>query len=54
MTELAKMAHIDRKLFSKIRYDKDYKPSKATILSLGLALKLTNKRTIRFSWLQLI
>ena len=32
--------HIDRRLFSKIRSDKDYHPSKETIILLGLSLEL--------------
>ena len=33
--------HIDRRLFSKIRNDKSYHPSKETILLLGLSLELS-------------
>lgn len=33
--------HIDRRLFSKIRSDKDYHPSKETIILLGLSLELS-------------
>lgn len=32
--------HIDRRLFSKIRNDIDYHPSKETVILLGLALNL--------------
>ena len=32
---------IDRRLFSKIRSNKDYHPSKETVILLGIALKLT-------------
>ena len=37
--------HIDRRLFSKIR-NKDYHPSKETIILLGLSLKLNEKEII--------
>ena len=33
--------HIDRRLFSKIRSNKDYHPSKETIILLGIALELS-------------
>lgn len=32
--------HLDRRLFSKIRNDKDYHPKKQTIILLGLSLEL--------------
>lgn len=35
-----KKAHLDRKLFSKLRSSADYQPSKNTALALGLALEL--------------
>lgn len=35
--------HIDRRLFSKIRNDKYYHPSKETIILLGLSLELNEK-----------
>ena len=35
--------HIDRRLFSKIRSDKSYHPSKETVILLGLSLELSEK-----------
>ena len=35
--------HIDRRLFSKIRSDDTYHPSRETVLLLGLSLELTEK-----------
>ncbi len=39
-SEIYKMAGIDRKLFSKIRCNSNYVPSKNVVIKLGLALKL--------------
>ena len=38
--EVYKKANIDRKLFSKIKTQKDYIPSKRTILALAIAMEL--------------
>ena len=35
--------YIDRRLFSKIRSDEEYHPSKETVILLGLALELNEK-----------
>ncbi|GHV63457.1 hypothetical protein AGMMS49587_13540 [Spirochaetia bacterium] len=40
--ELYKAADIDRKLYSRIMGERDYRPSKATVISFGLALKLSD------------
>ena len=37
---------IDRRLFSKIRSNKDYHPSKETIILLGLSLELKEKELV--------
>ena len=43
-----KNAQIDRKLFSKIKSDKFYHPSKDTVISFSFSLKLTLDETIYF------
>lgn len=42
-SDLYNKVDIDRRLFSKIRSNKDYHPSKETVILLGLGLKLSEK-----------
>ncbi len=38
--EVYKKAHLDRRIFSKLRNEKDYKPSKRTILAIAFGMEL--------------
>lgn len=45
MKPVYKRANLDRKLFSKIRNQKSYKPSRGTAIALVIALELNMEET---------
>jgi hypothetical protein len=42
-SEVYNKVHVDRRLFSKIRSDSNYHPSKETVILLGIALELSEE-----------